>query len=85
LGITKLELDSAKRERLSIRLLSTVFALARINYVSVYQHLISEPVTTRYARELAYIISRLGYKEANNEIALRFLRNEVFRDKMWFI
>jgi len=75
-----LELDSAKRERLSIRLLSTVFALARINYVSVYQHLISEPVTTRYARELAYIISRLGSKEVNSEIDLR-----VPRDRMWFI
>jgi len=75
-----LELDSAKRERLSIRLLSTVFALARINYVSVYQHLISEPVTTRYARELAYIISRLGYKEVDSELALR-----VLRDRMWFI
>jgi hypothetical protein len=75
-----LELDSAKRERLSIGLLSTVFALARINYVSVYRHLISEPVTTRYARELAYIISRLGYKEVNSEIALR-----VLRDRMWFI
>ena len=80
-----LELGSAKRERLSIGLLSTVFALARINYVSVYQHLISEPVTTRYARELAYIISRLGSKEVNIELALRFLRNKVFRDKMWFI
>jgi len=75
-----LELDSAKRERLSIGLLSTVFALARINYVSVYRYLISEPVTTRYARELAYIISRLGYKEVNSEIALR-----VLRDRMWFI
>jgi hypothetical protein len=80
-----LELDSAKRERLSIGLLSTVFALARINYVSVYRHLISEPVTTRYARELAYIISRLGYKEVDGEIALRVLRNKVLRDKMWFI
>jgi len=75
-----LELDSAKREQLSIGLLSTVFALARINYVSVYRHLISEPVTTRYARELAYIISRLGYKEVNSELALR-----VLKDKMWFI
>jgi len=80
-----LELDSAKLERLSIGLLSTVFALARINYVSVYRHLISEPVTTRYARELAYIISRLGYKEVDGEIALRVLRNKVLRDKMWFI
>jgi hypothetical protein len=80
-----LELDSAKRERLSIGLLSTVFALARINYVSVYRHLISEPVTTRYARELAYIISRLGSKEVDGEIALRVLRDKVLRDKMWFI
>lgn len=80
-----LELDSAKRERLSIRLLSTVFALARINYVSVYQHLISEPVTTRYARELAYIISRLGSKEVDGEIALRVVRDGPLKDRMWFI
>ena len=80
-----LELDSAKRERLSIRLLSTVFALARINYVSVYQHLISEPVTTRYARELAYIISRLGSKEVDGEIALRVLNDKDLKNKMWFI
>lgn len=80
-----LELDSARRDRLSIGLLSTVFALARINYVSVYKHLISEPVTTRYARELAYIISRLSSMEVDGEIALRVLRHEPLRDRMWFI
>jgi hypothetical protein len=62
-----------------------VFALARINYVSVYKHLISEPVTTRYARELAYIISRLSSMEVDGEIALRVLRYGPLRDRMWFI
>jgi hypothetical protein len=80
-----LELDSARREQLSIGLLSTVFALARINYVSVYKYLNSEPVTTRYARELAYIISRLGSKEIDGEMALRALKDGLLRDKMWFI
>jgi hypothetical protein len=79
------KLDSARRGQLSIGLLSSVFALARINYVSVYKHLISEPVTTRYARELAYIISRLSSMEVDGETDLKVLRDEPLRHRMWFI
>jgi len=59
-------------------LLVSVFSLSRLNYVSVQNPVSSEPITTRYSREIAWLTLRLLERKANPEI-------ETLRTRMWFI
>jgi hypothetical protein len=59
-------------------LLVSVFSLCRLNYVSVQNPVSSEPITTRYSREIAWLTLRLQGTRAISEI-------ETFRNRMWFI
>ena len=59
-------------------LLASVFSLCRLNYASVQNPVSSEPITTRYSREIAWIALRLLGAKAMSKM-------EVFRTRMWFI
>ncbi len=59
-------------------LLASVFGLCRLNYASVQNPVSTEPITTRYSREIAWLTLRLQTAKSISEI-------ETFRTRMWFI
>ncbi|BFH73283.1 hypothetical protein SJAV_12270 [Sulfurisphaera javensis] len=61
-----------------LTLIRTVFAMARLNYVSVQNPMLKEPITTRYSREIAYLTSRVF------RVSEKTLPENV-KKVMWFI
>ncbi len=59
-------------------LLASVFGLCRLNYTSVQNPVSTEPITTRYSREIAWLTLRVQAAKSISEI-------ETFRTRMWFI
>jgi hypothetical protein len=61
-------------------LLASVFGLCRLNYTSVQNPVSTEPITTRYSREIAWLTLRLQEAtKSKSEFAT------AFRTRMWFI
>jgi len=61
-------------------LLASVFGLCRLNYASVQNPVSTEPITTRYSREIAWLTLRLQEAtKSKSEFAT------AFRTRMWFI
>jgi hypothetical protein len=61
-------------------LLDSVFGLCRLNYASVQNPVSTEPITTRYSREIAWLTLRLQEAtKSKSEFAT------AFRTRMWFI
>jgi hypothetical protein len=60
-------------------LLATVFGLSRLSYNSVQNPLMSEPLTTRYSREIAWISLRLS------ELGVNLDAKSRIKKVMWFI
>ena len=57
-----------------LELVESVFQMCRLNYMSINNPVNKEPITTRYSRELAYMVAKLGGRIPNN-----------LAKRLWFI
>jgi argonaute-like protein implicated in RNA metabolism and viral defense len=76
-----IEPEDINKERLGLTdrdLLATVFGMCRLNYNSIQNPVLREPITTRYSREIAWLLLR-AY-DLKVELNLDRIRNV-----MWFI
>ena len=86
-----IEPESTNKERLGLTdrdLLATVFGMCRLNYNSIQNPVSREPITTRYSREIAWLLLR-AYDLIAHERGIDVDKVELNLDRignvMWFI